>query len=122
MKHIGIIDEVERYFDKQEIPDLHITNADRVVGLTVKNESCNYLLLICKKSENGLASEKVKVAEIVQPGQYFHRSYNAPRLMNCCYFFRYLLLPEAARLKDTEGNDLTPFQQVSFTTEKENCA
>ena len=121
MEYIGIEDEVRRYFDNEDIPDLHFTNAHRVVSLNVKNESCNYLLFICKKSEKGLQSDKIKVAEIVIPGKYFHRSYNAPRLVNCCYFFRYMILPESARIKDDAGNDLPPFQQVSFTIEKENC-
>lgn len=119
-QYIGIIDEVIRYQDITQ--KLVLTNADKVTNLTIKNESCNFYLFIIKHHKDGLLADKLKVAEIVLPGLFFSRSESHPyRLVNACYDFVYVPVPDEYALKDCEDKVETPFKQMSITIEKENC-
>lgn len=114
--YIGINDEVIRYQDITE--PLMLSNKDKVTSLLIKNESCNYFLYVYKNHKDGLLADKLKVAQIIDPGLFYSRSENHPRLVNTCYAFKYVAVPESCAVKNCSEEILTPFKQMSITLEK----
>lgn len=118
MTTIGVKTEVTRYVGNITPSILNIKVSDKIVGMTILNESTNYYLYIIKNSKNGLEADKLELAKILGPGMYFHLEYNYPYVITDCYDFRYIEVDDSDKLTDCDGNAYTPQKQFSIILEK----